>query len=206
MSEKTNLTNLELQVTQKIQLQFPRGVIPSEVLTFWDNCPANILRAKLLESFGTIPVSAEEKIDTIIRVDRTVPPTYESWVKEVKHKDLELVGPAEYNINKVEQYLLPKQEKGIVTGNDIYKHMTDNGMLKNQLGLADLLAIQVKGITFFRKYFAGKAVFGWKSVVLNVYVNLLVPYLVEHGGQVVLYWYWIDYNFNSYNPALQFAS
>jgi len=55
MSEKTNLTNLELQVTQKIQLHFPRGTVSQNVLMFWDNCQSDLLRRKLQEFFGEIP-------------------------------------------------------------------------------------------------------------------------------------------------------
>ncbi|MFA6551412.1 MAG: hypothetical protein WCV41_02695, partial [Patescibacteria group bacterium] len=42
MSDKACLTNQELELTQKIQVQFPRGVAP-DTLEEWNKCPAKIL-------------------------------------------------------------------------------------------------------------------------------------------------------------------
>jgi hypothetical protein len=152
-------------------------------------------------------IPPEEKIvDTIIRVNRSVSPAYPDWMKKVLHKDLELSGPSEYDINEVQEWLHSEQANGIVKGDVIYKHLKDNDMIKDQLGLADLLAIQAKGIAFFRKYFAGKAVFGWRSVVRHDHDNLLVPYLVERGGEVIVDWYWLEHAWDSSNPSLRFAS
>jgi hypothetical protein len=56
----------------------------------------------------------------------------------------------------------------------------------------------------FRKLFAGKAVFGWKSVVRRSDGRLFVPCLYEDGGEVVVRWFWLDNFFFSRHPALRF--
>ena len=149
----------------------------------------------------------ESVIDPIIRVDRSVRPSYPEWTKTVMHPELEVTGPAEYDINKVEQWLLDSQKEGGLTrGTTIHNHLKDTKMLKICLGLRDLEEIQKKGVTFFRKYFKGKAVFAWQGVVLNRNGRLFVPYLCESGDEVVLVWDWLDDDFDGDDPALRHAS
>jgi molybdopterin converting factor small subunit len=150
--------------------------------------------------------SAEKIADTIIRVNRSDDTIYPAWVKERLHKKLELSGPSEYDIGTIEEWYHPEQENGVVKGEVIYTYQADKDMLKDQLSLADLLAIKTKGIVFFRRYYFGKAVFGWKSVVRDVDDDLLVPYLIEYGGEVILFWYWLGEDWDSSYPALRFAS
>ena len=152
------------------------------------------------------PTPVAEVIDSIIRVDRTAKLVYPDWAKEVLHPELENTGPSEYDGTKLEQFLLPEQKTGTVIGNQIHKHLESNNMLPSCLGLHDLNAIQQKGIAFFRQNFKGKAVFGWRSVVRHRGDNLYVPCLCEGGGEVVLYWLWLDDRWNSSHPALCFAS
>jgi hypothetical protein len=54
MSDKT-LSNTELELTQKIQMHFPRGVISAEVLKQWNGCKAEIITACLTEVFSKGP-------------------------------------------------------------------------------------------------------------------------------------------------------
>lgn len=156
-----------------------------------------------------VPLSdtAEVALDPIIRVDRSIRPSYPDWMKEVMHPELEGVGPSEYDISAVEQWLHKGQEGGKwIEGNKIYKHLKETDTLKTCLGLRDLEEIQKKGIAFFRKYFKGKAVFGWAGIVRLRFGNLHVPCLFEYGDKVVLDWSWTDYDWNDSNPALRFAS
>ena len=149
----------------------------------------------------------EVVIDPIVRVDRSIRPTYPDWVKTVIHPELEPLGPAEYDITKVEQWLHDGQKDGgYVEGNKIYAHLKETDTLKTCLGLRDLEEIQKKGIVFFRKNFAGKAVFGWSGVVRDRDGNLGVPYLYEDGGRVILYWDWLDHDWGGDIPALRHAS
>jgi|WetSurMetagenome_2_1015567.scaffolds.fasta_scaffold00428_4 hypothetical protein len=150
--------------------------------------------------------SPEEKIlDTIIRVNHSVSPVYPSWMRKVLHKDLEFFGPSEYDISLAKEWYHPEQENGVIKGEVIYKYLKDNDMIKDQLGLADLLAIQAKGIAFFHKYFAGKTVSGWKSVIWSSHESFNVPYLVERRGEVILRWPWLGLDWDSRSPALRFA-
>jgi hypothetical protein len=165
---------------------------------------------KALDSLGkeflaTLKTVEAPVDDSIVRV-ASVKPVYPDWVQKVMHPELEGMGPAESDVGKLLQYLIPGQERGIVTGHAIYKHLKDGDLLESCLGLADLLAIQSKGIVFFRKYFAGKAVFGWRSVVRDRGGDLCVPSLIEYGGGVVLRWRWLGYYFDSTHPALRHAS
>ena len=149
---------------------------------------------------------AEVVIDPIIRVDRSVRPSYPDWVKTVMHPELENTGPSEYDVSK-DEWLHDGQKEGKrIEGNKIYTHLKESGDLPNHYTLRDLEEIQKKGITFFRKYFAGKAVFAWGSVVRDRDGHLYVPYLYERGGRVVLGWFWLDCDWRSSGPGLRHAS
>ena len=149
----------------------------------------------------------EQVIDSIIHVDRSIRPSYPDWMKEVMHPELEAVGPSEYDSAKLEQWIHDGQKDGKwIEGDKVYTHLKKTDTLKTCLGLRDLEEIQKKGIANFRKHFAGKAVFGWASVVRNRRGNLRVPCLYEDGVGVVLYWDWLDRSWSSNNPALRHAS
>ncbi len=151
----------------------------------------------------------EPEIDPMIRADCSVRPSYPDWVKTVMHPELENAGPAEYSAESIEQWLHDGQKDGKwTTGNNVYAKLQekDNELLKTCLGLRDLEEIQKKGIAFFRKYFAGKAVFGWSGVVRSRFGDLVVPFLCEGGGEVVLRWRWLGVVWSGRGPALRHAS
>lgn len=158
----------------------------------------------------SLVVNEETKpTDLIIRVNRSVPPSYPDWMKEVMHPELESTGPAEYDISEAEQWLHDGQkEEKWTEGNKIYAHLKKNDMLKTCLGLRDLEEIQKKGIALFREHFKGNVVFGWKGVVVvrNRYGDLGAPCLYGGGGAVVLNWYWLNFNWDGNNPALRLAT
>lgn len=52
MSDKANLSNAELELIQRIQMHFPRGVLSAEVLKQWNGCPAEIITAAVAKVFG----------------------------------------------------------------------------------------------------------------------------------------------------------
>lgn len=159
-----------------------------------------------LPSLQPIP-EPEVVIDPIIRVDRSIRPSYPEWVKTVMHPELENTGPAEYDITKTEQWLHDGQKDGKwIEGNKIYAHLKETGDLKNHATLCDHEEIQKKGIAFFRKHFAGKAVFAWGSVVRDGDGFLHVSYLCEDGDGVVLRWRWLDDSWVGSRPGLRLAS
>ena len=149
----------------------------------------------------------EVEVSPIIRVDRSIRPSYPDWVEKVMHPELEDVGPTEYDITKTEQWLHDGQKDGKwIDGNKIYAHLKETDDLKNHYTLRDLEEIQKKGIVFFRNYFAGKAVFGWGSVVRDRNGLLSAPCLCGDGVRVVLLWRYLDcYWFSNYS-GLRHAS
>ena len=156
-------------------------------------------------------VSSEKKPepvpDTIVRVDRSIRPVYPDWVKTVMHPELEPTGLVEYDLGAVDPWLHDGQKNGrCMEGHKLYEYLKENGMLESCLSLRDGEEIQKKGIAVFRKFFQGKAVFLWKSVVQNRDDDLFVPYLCENGGWVVMVWSWLDNDWFGSNPALRFAS
>ena len=145
--------------------------------------------------------------DIIVRVDRSIRPVYPDWMKLVMHPELEPTGPAEYELGTINHWLHDGQKNGrCMEGHKLYEYLKENGMLESCLSLRDGEEIQKKGIAVFRKFFQGKAVFLWKSVVQNRDGDFRVPYLCKTGGWVVMVWSWLDSNWHGNFPALRFAS
>ena len=154
-----------------------------------------------------IAPQAQSPLDSIIRVDRKVRPVYPDWMKRVMYPKLEAVGPAEYDLVKVELWLHDGQKNlGLVKGLDIYEHLKNNRMLNSCLGLRDGEEIKKKGVAVFRKFFGGQAIFLWASVMLSRCGYLYVPYLIGSGGAVLLRWDWLEDDWRRYSPAARFAS
>ena len=149
----------------------------------------------------------EPVLNTRIQLDRAQRLVYPDWMEKVMHPELETMGPSMYDLATVQLWLHDGQKGGNwVKGQTIYDHLKSNNMLESCLGLADGLAIQQKGIEVFRKFFAGKAVFLWKSVVQFRVGDLRVPCLVEHDVGVVVRWIWLGHDWYDVNPAARFAS
>jgi hypothetical protein len=151
--------------------------------------------------------------NSIIKIDRwqtLIYPVYPDFVIKPLHPDLENKGPKQIDLDprvkQVEQWLHPDQENGWVKGQIIYDHQISTGELEICFGLRELLAIQARGPNFFRCYFKGKSVFGWKGVVLDSVGRRHVPCLfIEDGREVRLSWRWLEGHWSSYTPALRFA-
>lgn len=166
------------------------------------------MNEKLLKTIGeVVPEEAQKKLlaewDPIIHVDRFAKPVYPDFKREVEYPELELVGPAELDLIKIEQWLHPQQVKGCVTGDEIHEELIDRKIIESCLGLADLQAIQVRGVGFFRKYFANKSVFGWKFIIRSCDEYFLVPYIGEGCGGIKLNWRFLANEFDSTSPALR---
>ncbi len=149
----------------------------------------------------------EVPLDTIVRVDRSIRPSYPDWMKKVMHPELEAKGPAEYDLATIQLWLHDGQKGGNwLKGQRIYDHLKSNNMLEGCLGLRDGEEIKKKGIEVFRKFFGGKAVFLWASVVRDRGGGFGVPYLFEIVGGVVVDWNWLDRDCFVDHPAARFAS
>lgn len=158
---------------------------------------------QIIDEPKSAPPIAED--DAIIRVDRSVRPSYPNWMKEVVHPELESIGPREYNISEIVQWLHDDQKSGFVSGDMIYRHLDHVDGLKDCLGLRDLEEIQKKGIAFFRKYFKDKTVCGWSGVLRNRVGLLFVPCLRECDDEVVFGWCCTNGDWNVYLRTLRFS-
>jgi hypothetical protein len=145
-------------------------------------------------------------LDPIIRVNFSVRLSYPTWATEVMHPDLESVGHTEFSVDTLQFWLHPDQ--GVVSGALIYESLkSTSGSLSNCLGLRDLMAIQNKGIVFFRNHFKDRVIVGWKSTVRDTNNgHLRVPYISESCDGVVLCWAYVGNVFDSSFPAARFAS
>jgi hypothetical protein len=121
----------------------------------------------------------EEKIDSVIHVDRAVAPVHPEWMKAPLHPELEQTGPAEYDLkSNMDISFLPGQGDGKFTGLDAYEHLKANNLLDGALGLADGLAIQERGVKAFSKFFESKesaVVPLWTAVFTDEDGKLSVP-------------------------------
>jgi len=60
------LSNGELELTQRIQMHFPRGSISAKTLHEWNSCSADVLTAWLKKSFSVIPTSTVQAKNSIL--------------------------------------------------------------------------------------------------------------------------------------------
>lgn len=177
----------------------------------WRSRIAEVLREQVREAV----MLPELPPDILIHVDRFICPVYPDWVKMAMHPELEPTGPVEYDLSTIDLWLHYKQKNGgYIQGNKLYEHLKDKKTLASCLSLRDGEEIQKKGLVVFRKFFGGKAVFLWKSIVQHrnghLYVpfrngHLYVPFLIEYNDEVAVDWYCLDNDW-LLSPALRFAS
>lgn len=149
----------------------------------------------------------ESPLNTIIRVNRSVRPTYPDFMEKVIHLELECTGPAEYDLATAVSLWLHDGQKGSSTtkGKVIYDHLKGHHMLRSCLSLQDALEIREKGVTVFRKVFGDNDVNFWKSVVRILdYHQLFVPCLCVFGDEVKLSWNDLDDEWRHDMPAVRF--
>lgn len=157
--------------------------------------------------------------DSVVCVDRSNSPIRpDGWKIKVMYPELEMTGPTKFDVRRLDQWAHPDgQEKPEVLGSVILKYLEENNLLASCLGVSDLVAIQEKGLQFFRKHFHWKLVFGWKSITQVTYEDaddpeLVVPYLAEtrdavgSKGKVVLCWSDITVTWDPHYRALRFPS
>jgi hypothetical protein len=102
------------------------------------------------------------------------------------HEDLQSTGPLRYDIGRVEEWHHPDDESGVgyVTAGEMYAYMKKNNMLEYQLGLRDLMGIQNKGVSFFKKYFGDKTVLAWKSIYLEIFNFHSQPFVRHQSDSI----------------------
>jgi hypothetical protein len=158
-----------------------------------------------------IEVPQEEKIDSVIHIDRTVPPVHPEWMKTPLHPELELKGPAEYDLKGgVALSFIAGQGDGKFTGLDAYEHLKSNNLLEGCLGLADGLALCERGPKAFSKFFEAKdsaVVALWTAVFTDEDGKLCVPIAMPTmSKKVVLSKGDLSVLWTKYRPLVRFAS
>jgi len=155
-------------------------------------------------------VVVEEKIDSVLRIDRTVPPVRPEWMKAPLHPELELKGPAEYDMKTgLAMSFLPGQGDNKFTGLDAYEHLKTNNLLDGCLGIADGLAIQERGVKAFTKFFENKdsaVVALWTAVFTDEDGKLCVPVAMPVLSKVVISKGDLSILWTKYRPLVRFAS
>ncbi len=149
---------------------------------------------------------SEAEVNTLIRIDRSVKLVYPDWVKEIADPELEGVGPAEYDMTKVELWPHDNQKYGgFVTIRMVYDYLKSSNKLRNCLGLEDALEIQKNGIVAFRKVFGYKVPICLRSVVVDQN-GWRVPYFFGSVDEIVQHWFWLDRSLNDDNPVVLFPT
>jgi len=156
MSKKTFISNQELELTQKIQLQFPRGLIPSEILSYWENCPSDILRIILRDAFYFL----ENVNDPKIKVRRPIP---------LKLPHNEIPDGRFYFTDNTDHsdrgFIFDTRDIHAIEIKDVFGHLSQpkrllsfiekEKLIERQLDMFQLWAIYLRGYDFFLQYFHG---------------------------------------------------
>lgn len=199
MSKKTFISNQELELTQKIQLQFPRGVIPSEVLKYWENCPPDVLRLVLRDAFYL----TEKVNDPIIKVRRPIP-------FKLPHSE-DLTGSFYYPQNFLSErdLFFNINDVNCFEAREISTKLADVleiGGSYNHLDVFQLWAIYLRGPDFFLKYFLG-IIYALKSA-FRVNNDVYIPGIhLDHStdeNKLQIDWYSSCNNFSFLDHLLVF--
>jgi hypothetical protein len=146
-------------------------------------------------------------LTAIVQVDRSVRPIYTDYIRETefnipgpKYPEFELTGPREFDVTKLRVWLHSRldqayPERSICTRN-VFKELQEKNLLRNCLSLADLQAIQARGVDFFKAYLPlDKYLFASKSAFLTGLGRFNVPCIFynKHENKIALYFvdfYW----------------
>jgi hypothetical protein len=166
----------------------------------------NNLPYKVHPAAGSVYVV--QPADYVVRVNRSLTPTYPNWIARVEHPELELAGPRTYNLSTIRTWLDDGQKNGgVVSGLDVYQHLKKNRALSSCLNLQDGIAIRQKSrYQFIELFGATNSVYLWGSVVKDHNGKLRVPYLYHNGDGIALNWRLLDSNWFMHDPALQFST
>jgi len=191
-SDKACLTSATLELTQKIQLHFPRGIDP-EVLKKWNGCKTEELVAVLESTFGKMPKADKCPVEHLIDCDAD-PFVPDGWSVE-EHKKGGLV--KFFDPSKFSLYLSKKQEKGYITGNDLRKELS-NKRVYNANALDYLLA----HTEIIPEECKGKAVVFWGTIYRDADGRLSVRYFCWDGSECHWGYDWLDGDFDAGRPAI----
>ena len=149
----------------------------------------------------------ETPLDFGVRVNRG-PLRYPNWVQGLRHPELHAAGPAEYDLSTgVAGWVAKEQERrGGIKAGAVYERFVQADLLLPSLSLADLLAIQAKGLEVFLALYAGKSVLAWRSMARGHGGCWRIPCLEleEEDGELLLKWVSLRQELTMRHPALLF--
>jgi hypothetical protein len=156
MSKKTFISNQELELTQKIQLQFPRGLIPPEVLTYWENCPSDVLQIVLRDAFYFL----ENVNDPRVRVRRPIPlklPHNENLDGSFYFKDNTDLSDRGFifDVRDIRNVDIKDTFGHLSQSKKLLSFIENEKIIERQLDMFQLWAIFLRGYDFFLQYFQG---------------------------------------------------
>jgi len=199
MSNKTNLTNAELELTQKIQLHFPRGIDP-DIVNVWNGQPKEVITAAAMEIFSRMPTkpSILEFVGTV-----KVPETTGKFVAK-DHFVVDMSDKAKVKIwslgSNFEKWFLDKVEEPIsetVLGYHNLRKSSVDGPIINELGGEEKAEIILTEIFALMERQSN----GEKGDLLtNGYANIF--YIRDTAGvlrAVYCYWYGFGWSVHAYS-------
>lgn len=148
--------------------------------------------AKKSSFTGSITESKKAiKNEDIIIIDPSAPWEYPEYAQYAslaaypQSKDAEL---SRFNPTKLERWYYGDYIKGRVSGAMVLDYIILNSLFEDCAAFRELEGIQKKGLPFFRKHFAGKAVLGVRGII-GAKEDRSVPALIEFGGTVKFCFY-----------------
>ena len=101
----------------------------------------------------------------LIRVTRRIlpPEAYPGTMRRALHPELEALGPAEYDVERLELAEYPGQ--GACSGRAYRAHFTQPTILSRTVSLLDLREIGNRGANFFQEHFPGKELLAIRSEI-----------------------------------------
>lgn len=130
-------------------------------------------------------------------IDLEKAPKIPNWGTLVEHKGK---GKIDMSKQKFELHLEPEQKNGSIVGNILKEKLGDNVL---NINIAQYFIDNPKE---YPEEWKGKYVHFWGTIIRDGVGDLVVPFLCEIGGTVVLGWLWLGDVWDRSYPALRFAS
>ena len=126
----------------------------------------------------------------LVRVDRSVRPTYPAWMGSQLYPELAATGPDVFDL----EMLIEVSVNSFVNGAAIHDHLRFHQLLPSCLNLQDLNSIGALGTDTFRTFFPHRGVAAWKDVICHENSGYLyVPYLIVNDGDTIHFgWEWLE--------------
>jgi hypothetical protein len=201
-NKKTFISNQELELTQKIQLLFPRGFIPREILTYWENCPPDILRIVLKDAFYFL----ENVNSPIIKVRRPIPfrfPHNENSDGRFyfsNNSDQSETG-LYFDIRDVQMLNAGKPfRQTILNPTELLSFLENENIVETQLDIFQLWAIYLRGYDFFKDWFYGIVYAVRSAFVVNndIYLPGISFDTQKKGLKITWYSSWNNFSENDF--------